>query len=107
MTVTSHYPERVAAVRAHAAAGDSAALVDELVEVARLNGGHWGYDGRAVTDVLDALPVDDRRHLALALLDRPDVEDPADTGRSLRGLLSIVVRHLGTVMPVADARRLL
>ncbi|MEU8300048.1 DUF4132 domain-containing protein [Micromonospora sp. NPDC048909] len=106
MTTTSFYPERVEAVRRHAADDDTAALVAELAEIACLNGGHWGYDGRAVTDVLDGLPDDRRIRLATALVDRLEAGDP-DDGTSLDTLLTILVRHLRAVVPVADARRLL
>ncbi|WBB68100.1 DUF4132 domain-containing protein [Micromonospora sp. WMMD812] len=106
MTTLSFYPERVAAVRHHADGDDVAALVAELAEIARLNGGHWGHDGRKVTDVLDALPDDRRARLATALVDHLEESDPGD-GASLTALLTILVRHLGPLVSLADARRLL
>ncbi|MFI7608346.1 DUF4132 domain-containing protein [Micromonospora sp. NPDC049366] len=107
MPATSLYPERVAAVRRYAADDDLTGLVTELAEIARLNGGHWGHDGRRVTDVLDALPEQRRARLATALVERLEADDPADDAGALTALVTIIVRHLGADVPLAETRRLL
>ncbi|GIJ70977.1 DUF4132 domain-containing protein [Virgisporangium ochraceum] len=101
------YPDEVAAVRAKAKARDVPALADELIHVADINDGHWGHDGRRVTDALDALDESGKHELVAALIERASGITAPGHRASVHTLVTVVGRTFGAGLPPDVAETML
>lgn len=120
MTDNVSFPERVAAVRELATAGEAKPLADELVEITSNDGRHWGLDDRrqasvipraarftAINGILKALPEPQRAELVQELVERANALTDADHREEVNKLVETIARTFSREISPFGAQTLL